>query len=283
MQFHFLSKEMLYNIFWTFITIIIALVVFITMHKLIKRVLIKKAKTKKQISNVLLFMKIVKYLFAFILILVIISSYFGSWTEFGLVTGLFTAALGFALHKPIAGIVAWIILIIRRPFDIGDRIIIGGIKGDVKDITITHIYLEEIGGTIDGEEKSGRIVVIPNSILFEKEIINYTAQHDFILDEVVVAITYESNLKKAEKIVKETVEGIMKEYWKNIPKRIEKGANIRLLFKDSGIDVIARYYTIAKKRNEIATNIVRGIYNKIRRATDVEIAYPHAEILFRKK
>lgn len=277
------SIEFLKDALWLIAILLISFLIFYTLYKIIKKVLLKRAKTKQQISNIMIFLKIIKYAFVLIFILVVISSYFGSWSEFGLIMGLLTVALGFALQKPFTCIVAWIILIIRRPFVIGDRIIIGNIKGDVIDITMTYTTLEEIGGTIEGEEKSGRIVTVPNSILFEKEIINYTAQHDYIIDEVKTTITYESNLQKAEEIIKKAVEKVMKEYWENFPKKIPKDIKIRLKFMDSGIEVIARYHVLASKRNKIATDITREIFKKMKRARNVEIAYPHTEVILRKE
>lgn len=216
------SLEFVKDALWLISILVISFLIFYTLYKIIKRILLKRAKTKQQISNIMIFLKIIKYMFILIFILVVISSYFGSWGEFGLIMGLLTVALGFALQKPLTSMVAWIILIIRRPFVIGDRITIGNIKGDVIDITMTYITLEEIGGTIDGEEKSGRIITVPNSILFEREIINYTAQHDYILDEIKTTITYESNLQRAEEIIKKSVENVMEKYWKNFPKKFLK-------------------------------------------------------------
>jgi small-conductance mechanosensitive channel len=84
-------------------------------------------------------------------------------------------------------------------------VIISDVKGDIKDITLIHIFLNEIGGTIDGEEKSGRTVMLPTLIIFDEEVINYTEKDEYILDDVTVAVTYESNLEKAEKITIESV------------------------------------------------------------------------------
>ena len=262
---------------------IASFVIFSIISKLVKRHLLKKVKTKKQISNVTIFLDLLKYLFLILLVIIAFSSYYGNWSEFGFIVGLLTVALGWALQKPISGVIAWLILITRRPIHIGDRVIILGIKGDITNITLTHIFLDEVGGTIEGEESSGRTVMIPTSIIFEQEIINYTERDDYILDEIVTAITYESDLNKAEKIIKTSVEKIMKPLWEEFPKRISKEPHIRLLFKDSGIDVTIRYHTIANKRNEIATNIRREIWNQIRKTNELEFAYPHTEVLFREK
>lgn len=271
------------NVLQMIATIIVSFIIFSIILKLVKRQLLKKVKNKKQMSNVTVFLDLLKFLFVLLLVITVFSSYHGQWGELGFIVGLLTVALGWALQKPISGVVAWLILITRRPIHIGDRVIISDIKGDITAITLTHIFLDEVGGTIDGEEKSGRSVMIPTSIIFEKEIINYTHRDDYILDEVITAITYESNLKKAEKIIIATVRKIMKPFWEKFPKRIAKEPHTRLVFKDSGIDVIVRYSSLTTKRNKIATDITRELFNQIRKTKDVEIAYPHTEVLFREK
>ena len=263
--------------------IIISFIIFSIILKIIKRSLLAKAKTRKQKSNVTVFTDLLKYLFAFFLIIIGISLYSGKLGDLGFVAGLLTVAVGWALQKPISGVVAWLILVTRRPFHIGDRIIISNMKGDVSDITLTHIFLDEVGGTIDGEEGSGRTVMIPTSVIFEHEVINYTQRDDFILDEVVTAITYESDLKKAEEIITDAVEEIMKPMWAGFPKRISRKSHIRLMFRDSGIDITTRYHTLATKRNEITTGIRREIWNRIKKTSSVDFAYPHTEVLLREK
>jgi len=266
----------------TLLTIVITVIIFFIIYSFIRQVLLKVAKTKKQVTNVNLFLNIIKYLFIFFLLLIVISSYFGTWIELGLTAGLLSAAVGWALQKPITGMAAWIMIAIKRPFGIGDRVVIKGLKGDIIDITLTHIYLAEIGGTIDGEEQSGRITMIPNSLLFEVEIINYTKQHGFILDEITTSITYESNLTKAEKLMMTSVDKIMQPLYHKFPKKIPQGSHIRLDFKESGIDVTVRYNTIARNRNSIATDIRREIFTRIKKTSDVEFAYPHTEVIMGK-
>ena len=264
-------------------TIVLLFIIFSIILRIIKKLLLKKVKTKKQVTNVSTFIDLLRFLFYLFFIIIIVSLYYGSWGEAGFIAGLLTVALGWALQKPISGVVAWLILTIRRPLHIGDRVLISDVRGDISNITLTHILIDEIGGTIDGEEKSGRTVMIPNSIIFEDKIINYTEFDDYILDEVTTAITYESDLAEAEKIMIDAASEVMGPYVKDFSRRIEGEPHTRLKFKDSGIDVTVRYQSIAKNRNRISTDIRRIIYNKIRESADVEIAYPHAEVLFRNK
>lgn len=272
-----------WDIVFPFIRMIIMLIlVFVVLGlilKFIKKSLLKKAKTKRQISNIEIFTRVFKYGIVLIVIIFAIFSYAGSWTGLGLTMGLFSAALGWALQKPITGIAAWIMVVTRRPFEIGDRITIGQVRGDVVEISLTHIYIQEIGGIIGGEENSGRIVMVPNSILFEQNIINYTSTDDYVLDQVSVTVTYESNLDKAIKLVLEAAKKEIKEFIEDV----KREPYIRTYFQPSGIDVKVRYFAPAKRLQEFSSRITKEIFDSIMRTKDVEIAYPHTEIVFRKK
>lgn len=259
--------------------IIIVFLVFSIIIRILKKQLLKKVTRKKQVSNVIAFFSLIRFVFIIFLAIIIIIAYYGNWGDVGFIAGLLTIALGMALQKPIGSVFAWLIIITRKPFRIGDRIVISNIRGDVVDITLTHIYLDEVGGTIDGEEKSNRSVILPTSIIFEQEVINYNEKDEYILDEITVAITYESNLEKAEKIMNNAVGKIMAPLWETFQKRFPLESHTRLKCKDSGIDVTVRYYSIVTKRNAISTDIIREILKQISKTKDVEIAYPHTQVL----
>lgn len=280
--FGFVSNDELIEFLWIAAALIISFMIFFTIYKLISRALLAKAKNKKQRASVFMFLKILKYLFVFLIGIVVISVYFGSWNQMPVVLGFITVALGLALQKPISSVLAWVVIATRRPFSIGDRINIDDYKGDVQDITLTHIYLEEVGGSVDGEELSERAVIIPNSILFDKEIINYTSKNEYILDEIKTLITYESNLKHAEDIMILSTKEILEPIRDSFIKKYQKEPHIRLKFKESGVEVTVRYFSLISQRNEISTNITRVILNKVKKSKDVGIAYPHTEVLIRK-
>lgn len=267
------------DIFELIFFIVFAFLLFSLILGIFKRHLLKQVRRKKQISNIVGFFGLLKFLFAIFLLIIIVIAYYGDWGDIGFIAGLLTIALGMSLQKPITSVFAWIIIITRKPFSIGDRVTISNIKGDITDISLTHIYLEEVGGTIDGEEKSNRTVILPTSIIFEQEAINYTEKDDYILDEVTIAITYESSLEQAENIMKNAVKKIMKYHWEKFPKKIPQEPHTRLKCKDSGIDVTVRYYTIATTRNAITTDIIRESLSQIRKSDDVDIAYPHTQVL----
>jgi small-conductance mechanosensitive channel len=266
-------------VFRTALIVIVLFLLFSFILGIIRRVLLKNVKSKKQKSNVKIFSSIFKFGFLITIVIVAIFSYGGSLTGFGIVAGLASAALGWALQRPITGIAAWIMVILRRPFDIGDRIVVGGVKGDVRDITLTHVYLDEIGGLINAEDNSGRIVMIPNYLLFEEKIINYTLQHDFVLTEAIVQVTYESDLEKAMDILKKAGEKYAGEFTKKAGNEIK----VRIEMAGSGIDIKVRFFAPAVALQKTKTLVLQDVYNTISKDKTIEIAYPHTEIVFKNK
>jgi small-conductance mechanosensitive channel len=241
--------------------------------------LMKKAKTKKQRSNIRIFGQLSRYTLSLLVIILAILSSSGAWSSFGVFLGLLSAAIGFALQQPITGIAAWIMVVTKRPFDIGDRIIIGDVKGDVVDFNLTHVHVMEIGGLITDEENSGRTIMVPNWMLFEKNIINYTSNNDFVLHSVIVNVTYESNLDRAIEIADLSARKFLAGTISTSP-GVPK---VRVDFQASGIDVQVKYFSPARQLHEYSSKITKEIFDRINDAEDVEIAYPHTEVVFRKK
>jgi len=267
----------------TLIIIIVLFVIFKIIIGSVKRRLLSRTKNKKQLTNIKVFSRVLEYFFLVLLVIFAIFSYVGSWEGLGIGLGLFTAALGFALQRPIAGIVAWLIIVLRKPFSIGDRINIENVTGDVIDITLTHIHLGEVGGHLSGYDSTGLIVLIPNFNIFEKNVINYTMYDDFMLDQVIVSVTYESDLDKAIKIILDSAKKCLKEVKpKERPfPRFEKPYT-RLAFQASGIDIKLRYSAPVRRLQEISSEMTKEIYDRFKKTRNVEFAYPHTEVILKR-
>lgn len=255
------------------VAIIIA--IFNFFFSFLKKKLLQNAKTKKQISNIKIMSKITNVTFFLIVIFLAFFYAVGSWTGLGLMAGLVTAGLGFALQKPITSVAAWVMVVLKRPFSIGDRIMIGNIKGEVYDITLTHIYIDEVGGDVNSEELSGRNVMVPNHLLFEQNIINYTLVNDYVLAEVTVNVTYEGDLDKAIDLTKKAAIHHLQQYIKET----KKEPKIRVEMKDSGIDLKVRFYAPIRDIPKVKSDISKEIYETIKKQKDVNFAYPHTEMI----
>ncbi|MBN2067618.1 MAG: mechanosensitive ion channel family protein [Candidatus Diapherotrites archaeon] len=258
------------------VLLIIILVVYKIASKAIYHGLRRTVRRKDEIKTV---MAIWRYIFLFIVALVLILTFSGSLTAAGISIGLLSAALGWALQKPITGIAAWMMILIKRPFKVGDRVIIDNIKGDISDITMFYIVLSEFGGTVGGEETSGRTILIPTALLFDKPITNYTLSDAYILDEVGAEFTYETNLGKAEKIMLDAA----KKFTKDAIERKGKQPATRVFFNPSGMQVKVRYNVAARERQQVMSDITREVYEKVMKEKDLEFAYPHTELVWGRR
>lgn len=138
------------------------------------------------------------------------ASYPGALTSLGIVG----AGLAVALQDIVKDLVGWFVIIQRRPFTLGHRIAIGPYTGDVIDIAVLRTTLLEVshpGGAtaaspLDSLERTGKTLLVPNSLILTQPILNYHATSDYLKAEMQVTITYESDWKKAEQLLTRIVE-----------------------------------------------------------------------------
>ncbi len=274
----FIIFENSFTRFVPILEIIIICIVLIIFFKFIllfvKKRLLKRAKSKNHISTIKIFSRMVNIIVIWVIILIAFLSYFKSWTGIGVVAGLLTAAIGFALQKPITGIAAWIMVVIKRPFQVGDRISIGAIKGDVYDLSLTHVYIDEVGGNVDSEQHSGRNVLIPNYKLFEENIINHTLLHDFVLDEVNYTVKYDSDLDRAMEI------GCLaaKEFAGEYSKKSNNDIVSRVSMVENGMKIKVLFFAPVQQLSKVRSDITKKIYELISRDKKVALAYNRLDI-----
>ncbi|HGE73155.1 TPA: mechanosensitive ion channel family protein [Candidatus Poribacteria bacterium] len=264
------------GILLSIIIVISLLIVRRIFTKIIKAYISRKEFKEENITQ---FMMTWKYIWTAIITIMGIIGLSGSMKAVGISAGFMGMVLGWSLQAPVTGIAAWLMIILKRPFKIGDRVIIAGIIGDVMDVTMTHIILNQVGGTVGGEERSGRAVLIPNAIMFSQVIMNYTLQQDYILDEVPVRITFESDWEEAERILVEAAKKVTSDV-------IEKTGDqpfIRAELFDAGVLMRLRYKVEPPNRQEISTYIVREIFREFANNSKVEFCYPKSEITYEWK
>jgi small-conductance mechanosensitive channel len=263
------------------------LVILWVLYKLSSRALGRylSSRGEYKAENVQQFLFIWRYIWLGLGAIFGIISFSGSLATLGISAAFLGMVLGWSLQAPVTGIAAWLMIILKQPFKIGDRVIIAGIIGDVVDITLTHVLLNQVGGTIGGEEKSGRGVLIPNATLFQQIIYNYTLEggpeaaevaSSYILDEVPVRLTYGSDFDEAEKILI----GAARQVTGEIVRETGQEPFIRAELFESGILMRLRYQTLGKERQRISSDIVRVIIREFGRSSKVDFCYPHMDIYY---
>ena len=119
--------------------------------------------------------------------------------------GILSAGLAIALQDPIVNLVGWLFIVTRRPFSVGDRVEVGDHSGDVIDMRLFQFSLLEIGKRIDAEQSTGRVLHMPNGLVFTSVIANYSQGLPFIWNEIPILVTYESDWEKAKAILTDVI------------------------------------------------------------------------------
>ena len=271
-----IMSEALVKFVYAMLVLLALLVTYRVTKGLIISAMRRSNRTEAQVMQ---FLSMWRYSFMLVGVVFIIVSLSGSLAAMGLTVAFISMILGWSLQRPVTGVAAWLMVMIKRPFVIGDRIIVQGVRGDVLDISPTHILLGEVGGTIGGEESSNRGILIPNAILFDQMVINYAVSEEakYILDEVPVRVSYDSDYKLAE----QTLISCAREVTSEIIEETGLEPEVRAEFFDSGIMMRLRYRSIAVDRQRISTRIVAKVMDAFSSSSRIGFAYPHSAVEYR--
>jgi len=199
--------------------------------------------------------------------------------------GLLSAGLAIALRDPVTDIAGWIFLVWRKPFDVGDRIQIGDNKGDVVDIRFFKFTVLEIGNWVHADQSTGRLIHIPNHLILRDPIANYTRDFEFIWNEIEILFTFESDWKKAKKIIEEVTNSHLKDYVNDAEQQLRHATKSYLIrFRnltpivytdvvDNGIKLTIRHLSNPRSRRGINQIIWEDILEAVEREDDLDFAY----------
>ncbi len=126
--------------------------------------------------------------------------------------GLIGFGFTLALQKPILNFVGWLNIIMTNPFNVGERIEVSGIIGEVISI---HTMFTRIKGLYKTSQSIAEtLITIPNEVLLTNPVLNYSRLGGIVSDDLTISITYESNWKKARQIIEEVAEETMRHFIK---------------------------------------------------------------------
>ena len=126
--------------------------------------------------------------------------------------GIFSAGLAFALQRVVTALAGYVVIMRGNTFTIGDRITMGGVRGDVIALTFTQTKIMEMGQppSVQGADPAmwvrsrqftGRIVTVTNDKVFNEPVFNYTREFPFIWEEMTIPIPYRDDPTRAEAIM----------------------------------------------------------------------------------
>jgi small-conductance mechanosensitive channel len=149
-----------------------------------------------------------------------ISMLFVNWYAALTALGIGSIIIGLAVQTPMKSFIAWIFILVRRPYRVGDRIKIGEATGDVIDVGYLDTTLWEFGGQyLSTDHPSGRVVRFPNEKVLDEMVWNYSwPLFPYTWNEIKFQIAYQSDLKFVAETMQQIVEN---ELGKEMMKRIE--------------------------------------------------------------
>lgn len=218
--------------------------------------------------------------------LFLVQVWFTAIRSIGTFLGLLSAGLAIALKDLVTGLAGWAFIMWRRPFDLGDRIQVGPHAGDVVDRSLFQFTIMEIGNWVNADQSTGRLIHVPNAKVFTEPLANYVAGFPYLWNELKVLVTFESNWRKAKRLLTEvgadfTVD-ISREANK-APRRGEQRFLIRyrkltpvvyVSVEASGVMLTLRYLCRPRERRGTASQLWERVLDAFNQHPDVTLAYP---------
>ncbi len=209
--------------------------------------------------------------------LVLILGFVSEFSSLATFAGFITAGLAVGLQTVLLSVAAYFFLVGRWGIRVGDRISVGGVTGDVVDISLVRLYLMELAGTGVDLYQTGRIVVFANSILFQPTtpLFKQLPGTEYAWHELVVNLQAGGDYKLAEEKILQAVRSIHEQYRDYFTRQLgsaERRIDIQIKLpephaqlqsSDSGLESVVRYPVGLDRVAEVDNQIIRKLLELI--------------------
>lgn len=279
----FMKIDTNFKIIITIVTLLFGYII----RGILIRIFHKKIQDTKVYYNI---KKTINYIF-FLLTLLIIMVLWGAIGSIGTYFGLVSAGLAIALKDLFINIAAWLFILFRKPFIVGDRIEIDGTAGDVIDLRVFQFTIMEIGNWVSNDQSTGRIIHIPNSVVLSRPLANFTGGFEYIWSEINVLLTFESDYKKAKPIFLKIAEKYSLHLTEEIEREMKIASKKYMIYynkltpivytdvKENGVMLSIRYLCIPHQRRNTIESIWEDVLKVIADSDDINLAYSTMRIV----
>jgi len=206
---------------------------------------------------------------------------------------LITVGLAVALQKYVASFFGYFVIVYSRMFQVGDRIRVGGWKGDVREIRTFHFVLDEVGEDEKlGGELTGRILNMPNLIVLDQPVLNFSKGHslsrkqvqcDYVFDEIRVPLSINSNISKAARLLETVIAKEDEKYLDearcafrdNYPtflKEAESNHRVLIHIEPARIWIKGKFVAPYRVRNDLRSKMYLQFLEEAARDSDIHLA-----------
>ncbi|MEX2570704.1 MAG: mechanosensitive ion channel domain-containing protein [Gemmatimonadota bacterium] len=230
--------------------------------------------------------KWVTYAFVVLLLLVAVALFADWLTGLGTVLALMVAGIAVALQDVLKSIVGWIYMSSRSGVEIGSRIEVNGIVGDVIDIGVLKTTMLEVGGAlVYGRQSTGRLVTVPNYRMLSDAVLIAPGSSPYVWQEVLTRLTFESDWRRAEEIMREIGDEIhievapgLERSFRHLERRyaFKHGALTPIVYVTigtSGVELALRFLVQVRRRRGAVDHASRRLLAALAREPNIRIAY----------
>ena len=227
---------------------------------------------------------------AVLIALIAASIIFVNWYAALTALGIGSIIIGLAVQTPMKSFIAWIYIVVRQPYRVGDRIKIDDATGDVIDVGYLDTTLWEFGGQyISGDHPSGRLIKFPNEKVLDELVYNYSwPLFPYIWNEIKFHVAYNSDLEfistTMQKITQEELgEEMMKRVniFRDLLARtpvdeLEVREQPRVIFRvseNTWLEAIVRYVVSPREAGRVKTRLIKKLLAALNAAPD-KVMFP---------
>ena len=168
---------------------VILIVVMMLLSKLLRA--LSRGVTRRGEKIAFWVRQAIHLLTAIILIVGLVSIWFDNANNFTMAAGMVTAGIAFALQKVVTSFAAYLVILRGKTFNVGDRIVMGGVRGDVIRLGFMQTTIMEMGQPpgaqqdepsmwVHARQYTGRIVTVSNDKIFDTPVYNYTRDFPYV-------------------------------------------------------------------------------------------------------
>jgi small-conductance mechanosensitive channel len=271
------------------ISSLIVLILTFVVNRIVRDVLRKRLQEADQATTLRMLIRNAVLIGASVVILMI---WLGTGSSFTVAMGILGAGIAFASQEVIGSFAGFVSIVIGNMYRIGDRVSIGGVTGDVVDISLLRTSLLEVGEWVKADQPTGRIVTIANRAVFSDPVFNYTKIWPYIWDEITIPITYSSDWRRAMSIMLEHGD----EYTAHLQTDAQAGLDaldrrypafedtpvtpsLYTVMTDNWIEMTLRYVVEARQRRAVKAELHRELLIHFEEEADITVASATFEIV----
>ena len=215
---------------------------------------------------------------------VLTNRYLGLFFSLGVVG----FAVTFALQQPLFSLIGWLYIMIKQPYNVGDRVSIEGSKGDVVEVDFFVTTLWEIGGElVTSNQPSGRVITLPNSVVLSSHVYNYSyREFPHVWNELSVQVAYETDLEfarqlmidEADDYLGDEMEQAIERYRKRLAEtpvelEVRERPTVNLRQKESWVELTLRYLVHPRRGQRVRNALYERILERMNEHPD-RVAFP---------